>query len=199
MRRQLLLSTVVLLVALIAWSAMAPHLESGPNNISPEAAAANYRNLYETFAAPNRIDPLLVEALVRWESSGVWNQDHRDGEKGLMAISRGTWNWITRDVLHQDWDFDQDAYDPDKNIQVGVAAMVRWRVWLARYRDRWKADEETMIIATYNAGPGNMLKADFDPDQLRSYPKRQHIERVVKLYHLLKNTLRPVRIPRGVE
>lgn len=199
MRRQILLSITVVLVTLLAWSTLPSQLESGVGATSPEAAAARYRDLYETYAAPNGIDPILVEALARWESLGNPAQNHPDGEKGLLAVSRGTWNWIVRDVLHQDWDFDKYANDPDKNIQVGVAAMVRWRLWLAKYRDQWKADEETMLIATYNAGPGNILKANFDPARLSNPLKRKHIQQVMDTYHRLESKMVPVRVPRGVE
>ena len=117
---------------------------------SPAPDAALYRLLYplpyeETIrfeSDAHDIDPALVAALIRQESSFVPLATSAVGARGLMQImpAVGRQNAVARSAVA--WS-DALLYQPDVNVRLGTA---HFAALLARYRDPARA------LAAYNAG-----------------------------------------------
>ena len=118
----------------------------------------------------------LIYKIIEAESDFDPNAVSRVDARGLMQITRRTWNWICNDYLHVDWDFDTYSFDPDKNIQVGT----RFLKWISDYLDNYKADlndtKHNLVLACYNAGPGAVRNYDF---QIPPYPEtRNYVKKI---------------------
>ena len=63
---------------------------------------------------------ILRDAIIQVESNGRRLARGRAGERGLMQVSRRTWNWTCRTILKKriPWDW---AYNSRYNIEVGAA------------------------------------------------------------------------------
>ena len=81
--------------------------------------------------------------------------------RGLMQITRRTWDWVCADLLGLTWDFDADAFDPRKNIIVGTCYLAWISDYLDRYEAKWNDSKDNLILACYNAGPGAVRKHCF--------------------------------------
>jgi len=81
--------------------------------------------------------------------------------RGLMQLTRPTWNWICREYLKVHWQFDQDAFDAEKNIIVGT----RFLRWISDYLQRNETElndsRDKLVLACYNAGPGAVRNHGF--------------------------------------
>ena len=117
----------------------------------------------------------LVEAIVQIESNGDPLKVGRHGERGLMQIKAGTWRDMTVRLFGQPLPFDQ-AFDPALNRRVGTAYLAYLQESLLPRQTEWKADERSLLLAAYNAGPGCLRKSGFDlarmPLQTRDYVER---------------------------
>lgn len=122
---------------------------------------ANFERQYDSFIRPiseeNKIDPLLVRAVIWRESRFKPRTRGADGERGLMQLMEIAANdWVIREKK-EDFDHEQ-LYDPETNIRVGT-----W--YLSRAIRRWAATDNPLIfgLAEYNAGRSNALRW-VDPD-----------------------------------
>ncbi len=106
------------------------------------------RIIYDESAAQN-LDPLLVMALIKTESTFYnWARSYK-GAKGLMQIMPRTGRWAARE-LNLEWEGDRTLYNPDLNVRLGI---YYFSVLQERYRD------DTMLsIAAYNEGPTNLSR-----------------------------------------
>jgi soluble lytic murein transglycosylase-like protein len=111
---------------------------------------------------------LLVESIVQIESAGNPRTVGRHGERGLMQIKAGTWSDVTRRLFGAKVSFER-AFEPTLNRQVGEVYLAHLQKFLAKHRRSWKADERSLLLACYNAGPERVLRAGFD---LRRVPAR---------------------------
>ena len=119
-------------------------------------------------------EQLLLEAIIMVESNGDSKAISPAGARGLAQLMRGTWHDMT-EVVGTDWPFDY-AFVPRKNKEIALAYL-RWlERYLSRYRNRWQADELTLILAAYNAGPGAVRRHNFQVPPFRE--TRQYVERV---------------------
>ena len=91
--------------------------------------------LIETHARRQRLDPKLVHAVVRVESSYNSAALSRKGAMGLMQLMPATARSLSV----------EDPYDPDENLRGGTT-------YLRRLIDRFGGDLE-LALASYNAGP----------------------------------------------
>lgn len=118
---------------------------------------------------------LLVESVVHIESSGNPRMVGRHGERGLMQIKAGTWADTTRDLFGKRVSFDR-AFEAKLNRQVGAAYLAYLQGFLSKHRKSWKADERSLLLACYNAGPERVRQAGFDlrrlPARTKDYVKR---------------------------
>ena len=106
------------------------------------------RIIYEESLAQN-LDPLLVMALIKTESTFYnWARSYK-GAKGLMQLMPRTGRWAARE-LDLKWDGDRTLYNPDINVRLGI---YYFSVLQERYRD------DTMLsITAYNEGPTRVAR-----------------------------------------
>ncbi|HMP77465.1 MAG TPA: lytic transglycosylase domain-containing protein [Kiritimatiellia bacterium] len=118
---------------------------------------------------------LLVESIIQIESLGNPRMVGSKGERGLMQIMAATWSDVTRRHFGQRIGFDR-AFDAQLNRQVGAAYLNDLQAFLTRHRALWKADERSLLLACYNAGPERVRQCGFDvrrlPASTRDYVQR---------------------------
>lgn len=109
-----------------------------------------YTDTVQRYAAEYELDPYLVTAVMRCESSNNPDAVSRSGAIGLMQVMPETGEWIAH-KLDMDAIFDvQMLYEPDVSVRFGC--------WYLRFlTDRFEGDT-MQIIAAYNAGHGNVEK-----------------------------------------
>lgn len=93
------------------------------------------------------VDPYLILAVIRSESSFKTDRVSKKGAIGLMQIMPDTAAWIVQQAGFRPKD-DQYLYDPVMNIHIGT-----W--YLSFLLDRYQGDL-VKVIAAYNAGPGKV-------------------------------------------
>ncbi len=99
-----------------------------------------YSNFY-------KVDPYLVFAVMKAESSFKPNAVSNKNARGLMQITQTTGEWIAKKIDMKDYSFDR-LFDPETNIQMGC-----WYVkWLIDYFE----GQPDLAIAAYNGGTGNV-------------------------------------------
>ena len=107
----------------------------------------------------------LVDAIIQIESNGDANKIGRHGERGLMQLKSGTWRDMTVRLFGSPRPFSQ-AFDPDLNRRVGIAYLAFLQESILPRQAEWQADERSLLLAAYNAGPGRLREAGFDLDRL---------------------------------
>ena len=117
----------------------------------------------------------LVDAIIQIESNGEARKVGRHGERGLMQIKAGTWRDMTVRLFGQPLPFDQ-AFDPALNRRVGIAYLAFLQESILPRQTEWQADERSLLLAAYNAGPGRLRRSGFDlarmPSQTQDYVER---------------------------
>lgn len=110
-----------------------------------------------------------------------------------MQIDKETWKEVVQIYIKKDYTWD-DAWDPEKNIEVGC----RYIKWLYSYIKRYIAPTQPLLhkrmIAAYNWGIGNLQRNRFS---LEGIPREteEHIARVIKTWKEYKKA-QMVEIPR---
>lgn len=125
--------------------------------------------LIEPIATEQRIDPLLIRAVIWRESRFRPHMRGGDGERGLMQIMEiAADDWLKREKI-QNFDYDQ-LFDPETNIRIGT-----W--YLARAMRRWEETDEPLVfaLAEYNAGRTHALRW-VDPERPRD--SQSFLERI---------------------
>lgn len=123
---------------------------------------------------------LLVESVVQIESAGNPRTVGRHGERGLMQIKAGTWSDVTRRLYGSRLPFDR-AFDGQTNRKVGAAYLAELQEFLSNHRRLWKADERSLLLACYNAGPARVRQAGFDLRRLPATTK-DYVQRASALH-----------------
>ncbi|HEY8241554.1 MAG TPA: lytic transglycosylase domain-containing protein [Kiritimatiellia bacterium] len=117
----------------------------------------------------------LIDTIIQLESAGNPRRVGRSGERGLMQLRSRTWTHMTRELFGKKVPFDR-AFEPELNRQVGRAYLAWLHKYLLKNKGKWKADERTLLLACYNAGPETVRRAGFAVKQLpastRDYVKR---------------------------
>lgn len=108
-----------------------------------------YREQIEASARLNGVDPLLVAAIIRVESNYKPNQTSHKGAIGIMQVMPDTAEWLFEKESFGDYAL-EDLKDPKKNIEVGTK-------YLGILNKQFK-NNPVLVIASYNAGPGNVSK-----------------------------------------
>ncbi len=129
--------------------------------------AAALKPLIDALALSEGIDPALVHAIIRQESSyNPWARSPKDAV-GLMQLMPAT---AQRFGLTP-----SERTDPAKNVRAGI----RYLKWLYQSLGHW-----TLAVAAYNAGEGAILKYG---RQIPPYPETQHyVRRVFGFYTLYR-------------
>jgi soluble lytic murein transglycosylase-like protein len=96
------------------------------------------------------VDPLFVAAIVRAESMFKHKAVSRRGAQGLMQIMPATGRFIAKNsnIALKDT---EALHNPETNIKLGV--------WYVRYLLTKFKGNRAQMLAAYNWGPSNMLKA----------------------------------------
>ena len=118
---------------------------------------------------------LLVDSVTQVESAGNPRLVGSHGERGLMQIKSGAWGDVTHRLYGRRISFDR-AFESKLNQQVGAAYLADLQRFLGRHQRVWKADERSLLLACYNAGPERVKRAGFDlrrlPAHTQDYVKR---------------------------
>ena len=110
--------------------------------LSPQAVAKRadkYESLILAIAVEHGISASLVKAVITEESCFNKRAVSPAGALGLMQLMPDTADWLKA----------REPMDPEDNIRAGV----RYLVWL-----KTQFDSLELVLAAYNAGPGNVRK-----------------------------------------
>jgi soluble lytic murein transglycosylase-like protein len=147
-----------------------------PVNASPEPVAA----IVAPVVPEAEIARLLVDSVIQIESRGDPRSVGANGERGLMQIKSGTWSDTTRRLYGRSIPFSR-AFEPKLNRKVGTAYLAQLHEFLQENRGHWRADERSLLLACYNAGPGAVERAGFNLRKL-SDSTRDYVERATALH-----------------
>ena len=139
-----------------------------------------YKDIVFKYAMEFEIDPYLVFAIMKAESSFNPKAVSKKGAVGLMQIAETTGKWGARSLNLDNFSAD-DLYDPDINIRIGC-----W--YLAYLADMFNGDL-TKVLAAYNAGPTNVKKWLEDDGKLVNIGHAEtlgYVMRVEKYYDIYK-------------
>lgn len=97
----------------------------------------------------HKIDPPLLAALIKTESSFDAGAESSKGAKGLMQITPSTGEWIASTIGMKDFN-ERMLFDPETNIKLGS-----W--YIGHLTDYYNGSFE-LVFAAYNGGRGNVDK-----------------------------------------
>lgn len=139
-----------------------------------------YRHLLLAWSDARNLDPALVAAVIRAESSFRPAAISRRGAAGLMQVMPETALWIRDQLALEDYNEDQ-LLDPEVNLAMGT--------WYLRHLLNRFGRVETALMA-YNAGPSNAVRWDGDLNQ--AFPETQRyvlrVLRAIPAYRILLGT-----------
>jgi soluble lytic murein transglycosylase-like protein/TolA-binding protein len=96
------------------------------------------------------VDPYLLLAIARQESTFRAAIESHAGAKGVMQVMPSTAKWITKSLETLDAEDAQKLHDPSTSIRLGARYI---GMMLERYNGN-----VVLALGAYNAGPGNMNK-----------------------------------------
>lgn len=123
---------------------------------SPYTADKNYDSIISKAAEAYQVDPKLIRSIIQHESNGNPLSTSGAGAQGLMQLMPATARSLGV----------TDAYDPEQNILGGTK-------YIKQLLDQFDGNE-TLAVAAYNAGPGNVMKYNGVPpfDETRNYVQK---------------------------
>jgi soluble lytic murein transglycosylase len=134
---------IVLIIIVMVLAAVT--IESGAKKMFPQ----KYGDYVYMYSEMNSIDPNLVFAVIKAESSfNTMAVSSRDA-RGLMQITESTGQWGA-DMLDIKGYSMEMLFDPETNIKIGC-----WYINTLMKEFDYK---EELVIAAYNAGSGNVRK-----------------------------------------
>jgi soluble lytic murein transglycosylase-like protein len=150
----------------------APVAESGRTALD----GADLKHLVQMISREHGVDPMLVDALVRVESSYDPNAVSRRGAMGLMQLMPATAKRLNID----------DPFDPEKNIRGGVREF-------SRLLDQYSGNLQ-FALAAYNAGEGAVARYRGVPPYAET---RDYVSRILTIYtgqpYRMGGSYRPAR------
>lgn len=120
----------------------------------------------------HNIDPYLVLALIKTESSFNMRSVSNKGAMGLMQLLPGTAQYISAQKDDVDIRMAEELFDPVTNIKLGIG-------YLAYLMDKY--DNQKHAIIAYNLGPGNLRKKLQSGSSLPQY----YYSKIMKNYRLM--------------
>jgi soluble lytic murein transglycosylase len=106
------------------------------------------RDLVASEAEGRKVDPALVAALIRQESSFEPQATSEAGARGLMQVMPRVAKALARAEHIKPWDAEM-LYDPEMNVRLGV---IHLRSFTSHY------SHPALALAAYNAGPGRVAR-----------------------------------------
>lgn len=119
------------------------------------------------------------KAQIRAESAFRYDAVSPVGAKGLGQFMPATWVQMVRELK---LDKDADAFNPALNIQATTYYMAKLRANFKKPRPEW--DRHSLAMASYNAGLGNILKAQAYTGSLMYTPMITHLPKVTGHHHV---------------
>jgi soluble lytic murein transglycosylase len=103
----------------------------------------DYKSQIMAYSKNNNLNPALISAVIFTESRFNARAQSQKGALGLMQVMPSTGKWVARQL---EWDrFSKlDLLIPEKNLEVGV--------WYLAYLKRYFNYNESLALASYNAG-----------------------------------------------
>ncbi|HHW49215.1 MAG TPA: lytic transglycosylase domain-containing protein [Clostridiaceae bacterium] len=117
------------------------------NNAAKAMFPLKYKDVVYKHAVEFNIDPYLVFAIIKAESSFNPNAVSSKGAVGLMQISETTGKWGAENLNMDNYSV-SDLYDPEINIRIGC-----W--YLSRLMKEFDFQLD-LVVAAYNGGSGNV-------------------------------------------
>jgi len=156
-----------------------------------------HQEVIHHYADANRLDPLLVAAIIKTESNFQPRATSPKGARGLMQIMPSTGDWISQQINGKPVP-PEKLFDVETNVSLGT-----W--YLSDLLGEFKGDL-ILVIAAYNAGRGNVKNWLHSKhwsgehqtiDQIPFTETRQYIRRVLwnyKVYHYLYGEGKPMMV-----
>lgn len=94
-----------------------------------------------------KVDPYLVFAVIKAESSFNPNAISHRNARGLMQISEVTGDWAAKSLGLEEFKFEK-LFDPETNIRIGC--------WYLNILIKEFNNDIDLVIAAYNGGSGNV-------------------------------------------
>ncbi len=141
-----------------------------------------HKPLINKYAGEYKCDPLWVMAIIKVESGFMPSALSHRGAVGLMQLLPSTARDIAPEVGLQIQN-DEDLKDPDINLHLGV-------YYLSKLEQLFP-DDETAVLAAYNAGPGVTAdwrrgKPTLEADDILYPETRKFVRNVERTYGFLK-------------
>lgn len=125
----------------------------------------NYNNLIVKYAEKYDVNPNLVKAMIKQESSFNPRAVSRAGAKGLMQLMPATASDLSV----------RNSFNPEENINGGVKL-------ISKLIKRYKGNVE-LALAAYNAGPGNVKNGKIP----QNGETPNYVKKVMKYYNEYKS------------
>lgn len=143
--RLLFLIIAFLIVGIVVWISMRIY-QYNQHQILLSQHPLKYSEYVERYANENNLDPFLVYAVIKTESSFVPTSVSNVGATGLMQIMSDTFDWIQYRLDDNETVY-EDMNDPETNIRYGC--------YLLGYLFKLYGNMDC-AIAAYHAGPGSV-------------------------------------------
>jgi soluble lytic murein transglycosylase len=112
-----------------------------------------YYDIIKEYSNEYNLDPALVCAVINAESHFREDVESHKGASGLMQLMEPTADWIAAKTEIENYTYDE-VKSPEMNIRLGCALLGElYKIY----------DDESSVIAAYNAGTGNVDKWLTDP------------------------------------
>lgn len=143
-----------------------------------------YKQIVLKHAQENGIDPYLVFAVIKAESSFKPDVVSDKKAMGLMQITEKTALWGAESIGIRDFSVN-DLYDPETNIRIGC--------WYIKQLGKEFDKDINLVLAAYNGGSGNVRKWLEDNDysktgkELEIIPYKEtdmFVKRVINYYQV---------------
>jgi len=143
-----------------------------------------YEEFIMKYSMEHELDPCLVAAVIRVESNFSPKVVSSQGAIGLMQLMPTTAAWAAEKQCIENFKV-EDLENPEINIKIGT--------WYLASLMREFGENETLILAAYNGGRGNVAQwlktGEWDRDQEDQIPfpeTRNFVARVKKTYKWYK-------------
>jgi soluble lytic murein transglycosylase-like protein len=121
----------------------------------------DFGKLIDKYARQNKLDPMLVKAVIKSESAFNWNAVSKKGAMGLMQLMPDTASALGV----------ENPFDAEENIEGGTE-------YLADLMGKYNQNMEK-ALAAYNSGPSNVDKYNGVPPFRET---REYVNNVLKAY-----------------